>query len=368
MKYYLIAGEASGDMHGAGLMHEIKKIDPTAQFRFWGGDLMMAEGGELVCHYKERAVMGFWEVLKNLPKVWRNIWRCKADMSVWKPDKVIFIDYAGFNLRIAPFAKSQGFETHYYISPKIWAWNTKRVGQIKKYIDKVYSIFPFEVSFYQKYGYENAIYVGNPLKDYISLFQPNPNFLVENNLDARPVIALLPGSRNQEIEKILPVMLSVCPNYPEYQFVVAGAPSYEEHYYRELAPDNTFKIVFNQTYNLLNISHAAMVTSGTATLETALFHVPQVVCYKTSDITYRIAKMLAKVEYISLVNLIMEREIVKELIQDELQHLVLRAELDKILQGSKNRKILLEAYDQMQQMLGENGAATHTAQCIVNKF
>ena len=364
MKYYLIAGEASGDLHGAGLMREIKKIDTLAEFRFWGGDLMEAEGGTQVNHYKERSYMGFIEILSHLPQVFTNISKCKKDIAQFAPDKVIFIDYAGFNMRIAPFVKALGIETHFFISPKIWAWNVKRVEKIKKHIDRMYTIFPFEVDFYLKYGYDKAVYVGNPLKDHINAFKINPDFKTQHDLDDRPIVSILAGSRNQEIDRMLPIMLSVCNYYPEYQFVIAAAPSYHSEYYKKFINDEPVKLIYNQTYDLLAVSHAAMVTSGTATLETALFGVPQVVCYKTSSINYYFAKRLIKVKFISLVNLIMDREVVKELIQDDLNYLILRAELDKILHGSKNRKILLDDYNHLQNVLGSKGASKKTAQYI----
>lgn len=368
MKYYLIAGEASGDLHGAALMREIKKLDAQANFRIWGGDLMAAEGGDMVSHIAERAYMGFKEIVTHLPQVFTNIYKCRRDILKYKPDKVVFIDYAGFNLRIAPRIKKSGIETHFFISPKIWAWNEGRVKIIKRCIDRMYTIFPFEMEFYRKHGYDNAYYVGNPLKDHISDFKPEANFREIAGLDDRPVVALLAGSRRQEIESILPIMLSVCSYFPEFQFVIAGAPSISADFYQKFINDESVKIVNNQTYNLLSISHAALVTSGTATLETALFGIPQVVCYKTAEVNYYLAKTLIKVKYISLVNLIMEKEIVKELIQEDLNYLRLRAELDKILHGSKNRKVLLDEYHRLQQILGPKGATRKAAQLIVKKI
>lgn len=364
MKYYLIAGEASGDLHGASLMKELKKVDPKAEFRFWGGDLMAAEGGTLVSHFKDRSCMGFFEILTHLPQVFLNISKCKEDIADYKPDKVIFIDYAGFNLRIAPFVHKKEIETHFYISPKLWAWNEKRVNKVKACIDRMYTIFPFETEFYQKHQYEKVLYVGNPLKDYILDFKADPEFKNKHGLDERPVIALVPGSRNQEIERMLPIMLTVCSYFPEYQFVIAGAPNYNEQYYKGYLLDEEVKVVYGDTYELLKISQAALVTSGTATLETALFEVPQVVCYKTGSLNYFLAKRLIKVKYISLVNLIMDKEVVKELIQDDLNYLQLRAELDKILHGSKNRKLLLDEYHQLKEVLGPKGASKRTAIAI----
>lgn len=364
MKYYLIAGEASGDLHGASLMKEIKLLDAQAEFRFWGGDLMAAEGGTMVSHYKERAYMGFFEIIKHLPQVFMNISKCKKDILEYRPDKVIFIDYAGFNLRIAPFVHSKGIETHFFISPKLWAWNEKRVTKVKKCIDRMYTIFPFETEFYEKHQYSQSLYVGNPLKDYILKFKANPDFREQNGLDERPVVAILPGSRTQEIERMLPIMLTVCSYFPEYQFVIAGAPNFNEQYYKDYLLDEEVTVVYGNTYELLKISQAALVTSGTATLETALFGVPQVVCYKTGAFNYFLAKRLIKLKFISLVNLIMDKEIVKELIQDDLTYLQLRAELDKILHGSKNRKLLLDDYHHLQETLGPVGACKRTANAI----
>ncbi len=364
MKYYLIAGEASGDLHGAGLMKALQKIDPQAEFRFWGGDLMEAAGGTLVSHYKDRAYMGFFEIIVKLPQILRNIAKCKRDIAAYKPDKLILIDYAGFNLRMAAFGHKLGLQTHFYISPKIWAWKESRVKKIIQSVDQLYCIFPFEIPFFHKHHYFKAHYVGNPLKDHIHNFKANPEFRSEVGLDHRPVIALLPGSRNQEIEKILPIMLSIYSYFPEYQFVIAGAPSYGTDYYKKYLMGDDVKIVFGKTYELLKISTAALVTSGTATLETALFHVPLVVCYKTSSFNYSLAKRLIKVKYISLVNLIMDKEIVKELIQDDLNYLQLRAELDKILHGSKNRKMLLDNYQLLDSVLGSRGASRKTANLI----
>ena len=287
MKYYLLAGEASGDLHGSNLMKALLKQDPEAQFRFWGGDLMQAIGGDLVVHYKERSFMGFLEVLLNLGKILGYIKTCKRDIEDFKPDLIIFIDNSGFNLRVAKWAKQAGFRTNYYISPQVWASRPGRVEKIKRDIDRMYVILPFEKAFYKTYNYEVS-FVGHPLIDAIAEFktQPNNNFKTKHNLDQRPIIALLPGSRKQEITKMLGVMLSMVNHYPKYQFVIAGAPSQSQEFYKSIIKDQDVGFVSNETYALLELSHAALVTSGTATLETALFKVPQVVCYKANAILF----------------------------------------------------------------------------------
>ena len=302
MKYYIIAGEASGDLHGSNLMKELKIKDPQAEFRFWGGDLMQQQGGTLVKHYKDLAFMGFSEVIMNLRTILGNIKICKKDIQEYKPDAVILVDYPGFNLRIAEFVKALGIKVYYYISPQIWAWKTGRVHKIKKFVDKMFVILPFEKEFYAKYDFE-VDFVGHPLLDAMKDL-PEINFekfKSDHGLDDRKVIALLPGSRKQEIKKKLPIMLSVEKDFPKYQFVVAGAPSLDLDFYKEIG-DNQIKIVSNKTYDLLRISEAALVTSGTATLETALLNIPEVVCYKGSRISYEIGKRVVKyIKFISLV-------------------------------------------------------------------
>lgn len=365
MKYYIIAGEASGDLHGSNLMKELKKKDPQAEFRFWGGDLMQQQGGTLVKHYKDLAFMGFAEVIMNLRTILGNITFCKKDIQNWKPDVVILIDYPGFNLRIAEFVKSLGIRVYYYISPQIWAWKTGRVHTIKKFVDRMFVILPFEKDFYAKYDFD-VDFVGHPLLDAMkNLPDLNPEkFRPENHLDERKIIALLPGSRKQEIKVKLPIMLSVQKDFPEYQFVVAGAPSQDESFYREVAGKD-LKIVFGKTYDLLRASEAALVTSGTATLETALLNTPEVVCYKGSRISYEIGKRVVKhIEYISLVNLIMDREVVKELIQNELNTKNLKVELAKILSEPKRSQIL-DHYKELREKLGGAGASERTAELII---
>jgi len=368
MKYYLIAGEASGDLHGSNLMKEIKRKDATAEFRFWGGDKMKEVGGKLVKHYKDLAFMGFLEVALNLRTILNNIKFCKKDIANYKPDCIIFIDYPGFNLRILPFAKEHNLKTFYYISPQLWAWKAGRVKTIKQFVDKMFVILPFEKQWYKNYNYE-VDFVGHPLLDAIkNISKPNrENFLQENNLTNKPIIALLPGSRNQEISIKLPIMLSIEKHFPDYQFVVAGAPSKTKSEYEKLI-GKKLHIVENKTYDLLQISDAALVTSGTATLETALLNVPEVVCYKGSWISYQIGKRLVKhIKYISLVNLIMDEEVVTELIQEELNEENLKNELQKIL-NKNNRNIIQEKYKIMKEKLGGEGASQRTAQLILENI
>ncbi|MFP9099981.1 lipid-A-disaccharide synthase [Flavobacterium sp. RHBU_24] len=369
MKYYIIAGEASGDLHGANLMKELYKADPQAEIRFWGGDLMRAVGGTLVKHYRELAFMGFAEVVANLKTILNNIKFCKVDIQAFKPDAIIFIDYPGFNMRIAKWAKEFGIPTHYYISPQIWAWKENRIRAIKRDVDKMYIILPFEKDFYEKKHNFAVEFVGHPLIDAIQNTPPvdEAAFRKENNLDDRPIIALLPGSRKQEISKMLSVMLSVVHDFPGYQFVIAGAPSQEFSFYEQFLNSERVHFISNKTYPLLSMAHAALVTSGTATLETALFKVPEVVCYKGGWISYQIAKRIITLKFISLVNLIMDKEVVKELIQDDFNTKNLRAELQKIL-DPKHRENLRKQYDELENKLGGAGASFNTANKIVKNF
>jgi len=364
VKYYIIAGEASGDLHGSNLMKELKIKDPKAEFRFWGGDLMQQQGGTLVKHYRDLAFMGFAEVIMNLKTILGNIKFCKKDIENWKPDAVILIDYPGFNLRIAEFVRKLGIKVYYYISPQIWAWKTGRVHQIKKFVNRMFVILPFEKDFYSKYDFE-VDFVGHPLLDAMKdLTETSPQqFKTENQLDDRKIIALLPGSRQQEIKVKLPIMLSVAEAFPDYQFVVAGAPSQNEEFYHQTGGKD-LKIVFGKTYDLIRNSEAALVTSGTATLETALLDTPEVVCYKGSRISYEIGKRVVKfVKYISLVNLIMDREVVKELIQSDLTTKNLKSELNKILSEPKRSQILND-YKALRKKLGGQGASERTAELI----
>jgi lipid-A-disaccharide synthase len=366
MKYYIIAGEASGDLHGSNLMKALYKEDSNADIRFWGGDLMQEVGGTLVKHYKELAFMGFVEVLFHLKTILNNIKICKKDITAFQPDVIVFIDYPGFNLRIAKWAKEVGFKTHYYISPQIWAWKESRITDIKRDVDKMYVILPFEKDFYEKKHHFPVEFVGHPLIDAIHN-QPlidDAVFRTENQLNEKPIIAILPGSRKQEITKMLSLMLSVVDDFLEYQFVIAGAPSQEFSFYEGFITNENIKFVSNQTYPLLQNATAALVTSGTATLETALFKVPEVVCYKGSWASYQIAKRIITLKYISLVNLIMDEEVVTELIQEECNTKRIGQELIKILE-TKYRETLLHKYDVLEAKLGGIGASKKTAKLIV---
>lgn len=365
MKYYIIAGEASGDLHGSNLMKALKQKDPNAEFRFWGGDLMKEQGGTLVKHYRDLAFMGFLEVAMNLKTILTNIKFCKDDIKNNKPDVLILVDYPGFNLRIAKFAKELGIKVIYYISPQLWAWKEGRVETIKKYVDEMMVILPFEEDFYKKHGVHSH-FVGHPLLDAISNLQEITidDFKNQHALNDKEIIALLPGSRKQEVEKMLEIMLSVRPHFKNYQFVIAGAPSLSKEFYQKYVDDNVH-FVSNKTYDLLRSSKAALVTSGTATLETALLNVPEVVCYRGSKISYAIAKRLVKnIKYISLVNLIMDREVVKELIQNDLNTKNLVEELHKVLDGEKRIQVLND-YTLLREKLGGSGASDKAAEVIL---
>lgn len=366
MKYYILVGEASGDLHGANLMKSLLKEDPNADIRFWGGDLMQEVGGKLVKHYKERAFMGFIEVIMNLRKILGMMSFCKKDIAEFKPDVIIFIDNSGFNLRIAKWAKQQEFKTNYYISPQVWASRAGRVKDIKRDVDEMFVILPFEKEFYKKYNY-NVNFVGHPLIDGIAGRKQVDEelFRKEYDLGNKEIIALLPGSRKQEITKMLAVMLSLVDDFSNYQFVVAGAPSQPYEFYNGFIGGKNVKFINNKTYDLLSISYAALVASGTATLETALFKVPQVVCYKGSNISYQIAKRIITLEYISLVNLIMDKEVVKELIQNDFTKENLKKELLHILEV-KHREQLFLSYHELEDKLGGKGASEKTARLIVN--
>ena len=367
MKYYIIAGEASGDLHGSNLIRALKMQDPEARVRCWGGDLMEDAGGTLVKHYKEMAFMGFSEVIANLRTIIRNIRFCKSDIAMFNPDVVIFIDFSGFNLRIARWARAHKFRTNYYISPQIWASREGRIKKIRRDIDAMYVILPFEKEFYEnKYAFP-VHFVGHPLIDAMAGIPGKDvkGFCRDNGLaEDKPIIALLPGSRKQEVEKMLEVMLSVTPDFPEYQFVIGGAPSLGADFYKPFLKNPEVHFVSKKTYSLLRHAHAAMVTSGTATLETALLKVPQVVCYKGNWISYQIAKRIITLDYISLVNLIMDKEVVKELIQDALTSDNLRSELKRILEGPW-REAQLKSYDALEKKLGGKGASQKTAGLII---
>ena len=378
MQYYIIAGEASGDLHGSNLIKELHKLDTAASIRCWGGDKMEAAGATLVKHYRDLAFMGFIEVIKNLRTIFRNINFCKKDILNNRPDVLILIDYPGFNLRIAKWAKQQGLKIIYYISPQVWAWKENRVKDIKESVDKMLVILPFEKDFYKKWHYE-VEYVGHPLVEVIEEFGirnlelldqntatafPNSKFLIPNC----GIVALLPGSRQQEILKKLPIMLEVAKHFPCYQFVVAKAPGLDENFYNELlAPYNNVSAVVNKTYELLAQSKAALVTSGTATLETALFAVPEIICYKGSSISYQIAKRLVKIKYIGLVNLIMDKEVVKELIQDDLTVENLKKELETLLNSKEKQEQLKKDYAGLKNLLSQGGhASANAAKSIYN--
>jgi len=367
MRYYIIAGEASGDLHGANLMKELKIADPAAQFRAWGGDMMEEAGAELVKHYRDLAFMGFTEVIQNLRTILGNIAFCKKDINAHKPDVLILIDYPGFNLRIAEYAHEQGIRVFYYISPQIWAWKQSRVHKIKKFVERMFVILPFEKDFYSRFGME-VDFVGHPLLDSLEQqkvsFSGAKDFRKKFNLSDKKIIALLPGSRKQEISVMLPLMLSARSSFPDYQFVIAGAPSLPVEFYNSLTASSNTPVISGVTYELVSHASAALVTSGTATLETALLGTPEVVCYKGGRISYTIARSLIKVKFISLVNLIMDRLVVTELIQDKLNPKNIEAELKAILDSGKKDK-MLEEYKELVNKLGGSGASKKTAELMV---
>ena len=372
MKYYLIVGEASGDLHASNLMKSLKAVDDEAQFRFFGGDLMSAVGGERVKHFRDTAFMGFVPVVMNLRTILSNMKQCKRDIVSWKPDALILVDYPGFNLSIAKYIhKNTDIPVYYYISPKIWAWKEHRIKNIKRDVDELFSILPFEIDFFEKrHGY-SINYVGNPCVDAIDSFvrnnaMPREEFLKANNIPDKPIVALLAGSRKQEIELNLPLMLEAMKDFPEYQPVIAGAPAIDKEFYAPYLKDGAC-IVFGQTYNILYNSHAALVTSGTATLETALFRVPQVVCYATPMPRFYsfLKKHFLKVKYISLVNLIADREVVRELVSVDMTPQNVKEELGKILPaGGKERAAMLDEYSRMIDILGAPGASERAAEKI----
>lgn len=368
MRYYVIAGEASGDLYGAKLLAGLKKQDKKAEFRIWGGDLMAAQGATLVKHYRDLAFMGFVEVAKNIRTIRRNMQFCKKDMLQFQPDVLILIDYPGFNLRIADWAKKQNIRVFYYISPTVWAWHRSRVKQIKRSVEQLFVIFPFEPDFYQQYYYE-VNYVGHPLLDVIAEHQANPNFRLEHELSDLPIIALLPGSRVQEIKRILSVMLQMVERFPKYQFVIAAAPALEQSLYESILAESDLKLnerlhlIYDKTYDILSAADAALVTSGTATLETALFNVPQVVCYKTNWLTYQIAKRLVDLSHIAIVNIIAKKGIVEELIQND----CIADKLELALKNSiapKGRALILKEYKKLHTQLGEAGVADRIAKLM----
>lgn len=364
MRYYLIAGERSGDLHGANLIAAIRRHDPQAEFRAWGGLQMQAAGATLVKHYRELAYMGFWEVFKNLPTVLGFLRACQRDVLIHQPDVLILIDYAGFNLRMARFGKRRGIRTFFYIAPKVWAWNQRRALKIKAYVDRLFVIFPFEVAFYRRFEYP-VDYVGNPLLDAVAAFRPDPDFRARHGLDARPVLALLPGSRRQEVEKMLPKMLDAARQFPHFQVVVSTVSNLPAELYDGLLRGHAVQQVPDSAYDLLTIASAAAVTSGTATLETALLRVPQVVCYEAARLSYEIAKRVIRVPYISLVNLIAERAVVPELIQENFTAETLAEALKPLLGTSPERQLQLDGYADLRRRMGEPGASERAGELMV---
>lgn len=368
MKYFIIAGEQSGDLHGSNLVKELLISDPESEIKCWGGDLMESAGATLLKHYKETNFMGFVTVIKNLDTLNKLLNLCKSQIADFCPDVVILIDYPGFNLRIARFAKKSGFRVFYFISPKLWAWNEKRVEKVKRFVDRMYIIFPFEAGFYKRHGID-AIYMGNPLLDEterkIGSFTERKEIRRSLELGEKPVVSLLAGSRTHEVQHILPVMLEVIRFFPSYQFVIAGVKSLPEALYRNIIRNTPVRLVFDRTYELLYISDAALVASGTATLETALFNVPQVVCFRADFFSILIAWMVIRVKYISLVNLILGYEAVRELIQYDLNSHNLKKELERVLPCGKGRDKMIEDYNRIREILGPSGASARVAKDIV---
>ncbi|MFT5581684.1 MAG: lipid-A-disaccharide synthase [Psychromonas sp.] len=367
-KLYIIAGEASGDLHGSNLLDELLKADPKVEIRFWGGDKMASLAGKPVKHIKDLAFMGFWEVITNLKTIAKNIKFCKKDIGEFKPDALVLIDYPGFNLRIAEWAKKRGIKIYFYVSPQVWAWKENRVHKIKRTVDKLFAILPFEKAFYKKHDFD-VDYVGHPLLDEVLKFKnralSTEEFVSKNQLSDKPIIALLPGSRKQEINVKLPLMVKACEQFEDYQIVVAGAPNLDQQFYESVVERSKINVIYGQTYDILNQSTAALVTSGTATLETALLEVPQVVCYKGNFISYHIAKRLIKIDYISLVNLIMNEEVVTELIQDECNSERMCEELIKVLPNGNKRAGIALKYKELIKVLGEGGASKKVAELIL---
>lgn len=367
MKYYLIAGEASGDLHGSNLMKGIREADKNAEFYFFGGDMMKAQGGRLIRHYRDMAFMGLFKVILNIRTIRKNLQLCKKDILACQPDVVILIDFAGFNLRVAKFTKRSGLKVFYYISPKVWVWNKSRVKTIRKVVDRMFVILPFEVDFYKQHNYE-VEYLGNPTLDAVAEQLSGPvqkdEFFLQNQLGEKQVIALLPGSRTQEIDRCLPEMLAITPAYPDYQFVIAAAPGIGQDFYKRYTHNFDVRIVFGQTYDLIKHAVAAVVTSGTATLETALMMVPEVVCYKTGSLSYYIGKLVVKLQFFSLVNLIMGKEVVKELLQFHLKE-GLSSELSRILQDEEYRANMIRNFLELRRILGEPGASWRVGRRMV---
>ncbi len=374
MRYYIIAGEASGDLHGSNLIKGIREVDPSAQIRCWGGDLMREAGAELVKHYKEGAIMGFVEVVANLGKLSRNLRDCKEDVLSYNPDVLILIDYPGFNFRIAEFAKKKGIRTFYYIAPKVWAWKEKRVHKLKEVVDRLFIIFPFEIDYFRKWGI-NAIYRGNPLLDSVDNYplanETREEFAQRVGIDPlKKTVALLAGSRKGEIKYLLPRMIEVAKRYPNYQFLMACAPSMEKEFYEGIIGKSVgnIKLLFGQTYSILRNSDAAIINSGTASLEAALIGVPQVVCYGGNEISYQIAKRVVKLKYISLANLIMDKGLFKELIQHDCTPDKISNELDLLIGDTTYREKMMQDYRDVREVLGGKGASAKVAQAMIDEL
>jgi lipid-A-disaccharide synthase len=364
-KLYIVAGEASGDLHGSNVMKELYRSEPDMDIRFWGGDKMQAVGGTMAKHIRELAFMGFVEVLMNIRTILRNIRFCKEDIEAFQPDAILLIDYPGFNLRIAKWAKEKGIKVYFYISPTVWAWKEKRVEDIRRDVYRLFVILPFEKPFYAKHNYD-VEYVGHPLLDAIEQYNAQPiEPLAIKAGDDRPIISMLPGSRVQELKTKMPIMLTLVDAFPDYRFVIAGAPNMSQEIYRQLIGDKDVEVVFGQTYALLQQSEAAVVTSGTATLEAGLFEIPQVVCYIGNPISYQIAKRLVNVKYISLINLILDREVVTELIQNDCTPERLKKELGLIVKGGAKRESIVQGYAEIKNMLGLGGASEKVAQSLL---
>jgi lipid-A-disaccharide synthase len=366
MKYYLISGEASGDLHGSMLITELKSIDSEASFRGFGGDRMADQGMEIVLHYKKIAFMGFKEVILHIGTVMNAFKVAKNDILSFRPDVIILIDYPGFNLRMAKFAKQQGIKVIYYISPQLWAWKEGRINTIRKYVDKMICILPFEKNYYAKWNYP-VDYIGHPLVETIDGFKPTPGFITKHALNNKPIIAILPGSRKQEIQKILPVLVAVQKHFPSYQFVIGATSNFSTDFYKSVAGTDDIKLVFDETYDLLSYAKAGLIASGTATLETALFGIPLIVVYSTTSITYHISKSFIKIKYISLVNLILDKPAVKELIQKEFTTDSIQKELTQILENEVYRNEMLKNLAQLKHLLGEEKASRKAAE-IINRF
>ncbi|MBP1669643.1 MAG: lipid-A-disaccharide synthase [Bacteroidetes bacterium] len=367
MRVFIIAGEASGDLHASNLMKSIRKLGPQTDFMCYGGDLMREAGGTLAKHYREMNFMGIWEVIKNYGKIRKNLAACKADIRLYRPDALILVDYAGFNLRIAEFAQKSGYRVFYYISPKLWAWGKWRVKKVKKYVDRMFVNLPFEVDFYRDHGI-TAEYYGNPVVDSVAEGMhrktDRSSFLHQHGLEDKPIIALLAGSRQQEIRLCLPEMLSIIKYYPAYQFIIAGAPSLPPESYQPYTKGSPVRLLHGHTYEILKHADAAVVTSGTATLETALHRIPQVVIYKTSAFTYFVGRPFVDIRFFSLVNLIMDREVVKEILQDNLARDI-RKEMDRILYDPGYRQEMLDNYDRLIEKVGNPGVSDRVAQRIL---